>query len=94
MLTEIGGMMMAPDNVYDLTWLFFSTVSVFLMTAICIIVWWWAKEVCKDVKGLRKDLAKLYTSEQINEVNISTHIENNDVHCKGMECLCLKGSNI
>lgn len=79
-----------PDNVYDLYWLFFSTVSVFLMTAICVIVWWWAREVCKDVKGLRRDLSKLYTSEKINEVNITTHIENNDVHCKGVSCAHLK----
>jgi hypothetical protein len=90
MLTEIGGIIAMPDNVYDLTWLFFSSVSVFLMTAICVIVWWWAREVCKDVKGLRRDLSKLYTSEKINEVNITTHIENNDVHCKGVDCVMRK----
>lgn len=90
MLTEMGGIIAMPDNIYDLTWLFFSTVSVFLMTAICVIVWWWAREVCKDVKGLRKDLSKLYTSEKINEEKITTHIDNDAVHCKGVDCAHLK----
>jgi hypothetical protein len=90
MLTEMGGIIAMPDNIYDLTWLFFSTVSVFLMSAICVIVWWWAREVCNDVKGLRTDLSKLYTSEKVNEEKITTHIDNEAVHCKGVDCALLK----
>jgi hypothetical protein len=90
MLTEIGGIIMAPDNVYDLTWLFFSTVSVFLMSAICIIVWWWARRMCEKMDSMNTNIAKLYTAEKVNELTISTHIDNDGVHCKGVHCVHIK----
>ena len=86
MLTEVGGLIAMPDNIYDLTWLFFSTVTVFLMLAICGIIWWWARKMCEKMDAMRSDISKLYTAEKVNEVTISTHIDNKGVHCKGVEC--------
>jgi hypothetical protein len=39
---------------------------------------------------MNTNIAKLYTAEKVNEVTISNHIDNDGVHCKGVNCAMLK----
>jgi hypothetical protein len=93
-LTEIGGLIAMPNNVYDLTWLFFSSITVMLILALCGILWYWAKRICSQMHEMNKSIGKLYTSEAVTSEKVTTHIADANVHCKGVDCLHIKGAHI
>jgi hypothetical protein len=90
MLTKVGGLIMAPNNVYDLTWLFFSTVTVALVAALIGVLCYFGKRICNKMDVMSDAIGELRTSEAVNELTISTHIDNDGVHCKGVLCAHLK----
>ena len=92
MLTEIGGLIAMPNNLYDLTWLFFSTLTILLITALCVILWYWAKRICSQMYEMNRSIGKLYTTEAVTSEKVITHIADKNVHCKGVNCAMLKTS--
>ncbi len=76
-----------PTNIYDLTYVFFASVTVFLMLALCGILWHWGKQVSSKMDTMNDSIAGLKTAEKVNEVTISTHIDNDAIHCKGGDCV-------
>ena len=81
-----------PTNIYDLTYVFFASVTVFLMLALCAILWHWAKQVCSKMDIMNNSIAGLKTAEKVNETNITNHVENRAIHCKGGDCIMARNT--
>ena len=85
MLTEVGLIIM-PDTIADLTWVFFSTFTLLLLMSLTTILWYFGRRIIKKMDEMTDALIGIQIVSAREEQRLTDHIGSVEVHCKGPLC--------
>lgn len=75
-----------PTTVADLTWHVASGITILLITAIGVIVWWGFRRMIDKMDLLTVLISETREAAAVDRTSLDAHIHNEGMHCKGANC--------
>ena len=89
---DLAGVIPMPSTIADLTWHVASGITMMLIAAIGVVVWWGFTKMSDKIDILISSNTNRKVESAEVRTTVNNHIDNAGVHCKGVPCVQLRSA--